>query len=198
MTYSYNAYLVVLGHALTDMRQAIAAREPDDYAELCAALVDMIAPIPVALACWGDEFGERLYDDMKSPAALAHRSEWLDCWMAWAEIEVAGEATVKDALYDRESIMAGFSVVTYLSLIASVTETMERNKGDLAVLYALSDVFHDLPDALRHPWTKAHEERIYQTLIERATERGIQGFMEHWLSCMRNEAAKVRLEKLRS
>lgn len=181
MEHSYNACLAILGLALREIRRAISAREPDDYASLCAAAVDILAPIPIALLVWTSEVEELLYDDMKTRAARANRAGLLDHWMACAKREVAGEAAVEGEILRQGRKGAGFSAVQYLMLLDDMAEKMEESKGDPGVLYAFSDAFHDLPDALRHEWTEAHEERVYENLMRRAAIQGIRGQIEHWM-----------------
>lgn len=192
MSHSREFYFVVLGFAFMEIRWSISVREPDDYVSLCSTMVDVITPIPPALLTWSNESEKSLYDDMKERSALAGRIGLFKHWIAYAEDRVEEGANPEEISEARKNPDFGFSATQYLLLLSRVVEKMAENKEDLAVLYAFSDAFHNLPGTLCHEWTDEREARVYENLMARSTDRGIRDEVEQWMYEIVGESAKTR------
>src|SRR5262249_14262234 len=55
-----------------------------------------------------------------------------------------------------------------------------RVEGDPELAAKLADLFHNLPEALRLPWTEEREARIYQQVRAKAEVHGLVGLLDRW------------------
>jgi hypothetical protein len=66
-------------------------------------------------------------------------------------------------------------------------------EGKLELGPKLADVFHNVPGALRHPWTDEREEDLYAHMHDKARVHGLEAKLDRW-----EQHARGRLEETAS
>ena len=71
----------------------------------------------------------------------------------------------------------------YLLLLSSALIEIRylATEGDLALAPKLADMFHNVPGALRCPWTEEREERIYTQIRDKAQVYGLTDLLDRAL-----------------
>jgi hypothetical protein len=70
----------------------------------------------------------------------------------------------------------------YLLLLSYVLVEIRflQVEGDLSLAPRLADIFHNVPEALRLPWTAEHEEWLYQQIRAKAEVHGLTDLLDRW------------------
>jgi hypothetical protein len=70
----------------------------------------------------------------------------------------------------------------YLVLLAHALIEIRATapEGNLEKAPKLADIFHNVPAALRLPWTEEHEEQIHSQMVEKARLYGLADELERW------------------
>ena len=198
MSYSREVYLILLGHAMIEVRATTILRDTEDYAQFCAAVVDTLHPIPTALLNWSEDRASRLHTGIVERSKELGIAETLEGWFAYAERRYHRllQSGIQGLDHSGERPLKGYSSQLYLRLLERAMEKMKANEDDLDILYAFSDAFHNVPSALCYEWTDEGEEMTYESLMAHATDRGIRGEVEEWMYEIVGEPAKVRAATL--
>jgi hypothetical protein len=53
-------------------------------------------------------------------------------------------------------------------------------EGDPSLASSLADIFHNVPEALRLPWTEEREERIHAQIQAKAQAHGRADLLDRW------------------
>jgi hypothetical protein len=71
----------------------------------------------------------------------------------------------------------------YLLLLAYALveiRSFQAEGGNLDLAPKLADIFHNLPEALRLPWTGERDGRIYAQMKEKARLHGLADLLDRW------------------